>query len=161
MLTFKKFSLRKMLPATLFATGVLLLFGGCATSGSEPRVREGRLPEADAFGIRASEETYGEERARIRVSNIERAGTIVQADRDNGNYMVRTQVALPQDVQLLLAVEHDGVLFIRTRSNTQQLFTTTSVAGTFRLSDHIRIPDPAEHDALLEQHADAIAALNE
>jgi len=140
---------------------LLLLSTACSSIGSEPRVREGRLPDADAFGITASEGSYGEERTRIRVSQIEQAGTIVQSDHERLSYMVQTQLALPESVQILVSNNHDGVLFIRTRSSSQQLFSTSALTGRFRLSDHIRIPPPAEHDALLEQYADAIADLNQ
>ncbi len=140
---------------------LLLLPTACTTTGSDPRVREGRLPEADAFGIIASEESYGEERTRIRVSQIEQAGTIVQSDRDQLNYMVQTQFPLPESVRILVSTKHDGVLVIRSRSSSQQLFSATALSGRFRLSDHIRIPPPAEHDALLEQYADVITELNQ
>jgi hypothetical protein len=140
---------------------LVLVSGACSTTGSEPRVREGRLPESDAFGIVAGGGSYGEERTRIRVSRIAQAGTIVQSDSNNGTYMVQMQVALPESVEILLASNHDGVLLIRSRSSSQQLFAATALEGSFRLSDHVRIPALAEHDALIKKYTDAIAALNE
>jgi hypothetical protein len=157
---FKKNNQRSLCVSMLvLSIALTALSSACRTPGSEPRVREGHLPNADAFGVLANPESYGEERTRMRISNIERAGNIVQADRDKSNFMVRTQIVLPESIDILLADNHDGVLLIRSRSDSQQLFQTTALYGNFELSDHIRIPTPSKQAALLKKYAEAIANL--
>ncbi len=131
---------------------------GCASSSTEPRVREGRQPDLDAFG--ASPGPRQIERRALPSGSV---GSLVQVSRDNTFATISVPTTLDADVDFLVVEGAEGnttaVLGTTKRFDSERLISVFVLEGAPRIGDYVREPNTQEITNFTEAFAEELVIL--